>query len=133
MTTTQPQHELSVSSTDELRSRARRSLENCGVDLSSIASGPTVTARSPITGEALFDVPAAGPAELEAAIAAAKSAFAEWRVTPAPVRGGLVKRLGTLLTEHKADKDRATMPLVPTVPIVLPMELNVVHTAAGAR
>ncbi len=33
------QHELSVSSTDELRSRARRSLENCGVDLPSLATG----------------------------------------------------------------------------------------------
>ncbi len=103
MTTTQPQQELSVSSTDELRSRARRSLENCGVDVSSLRSGPSVRARSPITGEELFDVPAAGEAEVEEAIAAAKAAFAEWRTTPAPVRGALVKRLGALMTEHKAD------------------------------
>ena len=72
MTTTQPQHELSVSSTDELRSRAREALENCGVDLSSPGTGPSVSARSPITGEALFDVPAAGQAEVEAAIAEAE-------------------------------------------------------------
>src|SRR5436190_15837620 len=103
MTTTQPQHELSVSSTDELRSRARRTLENCGVDLSSLGTGPFVTARSPITGEALFDVPAAGQAEVEAAIAATKRAFREWRGVPAPIRGALVKRLGALLSEHKAD------------------------------
>jgi aldehyde dehydrogenase (NAD+) len=62
-----------------------------------------VSARSPITGEPLFDVPAAGQPEVEAAIAAAKDAFRAWRATPAPVRGGLVKRLGALLTEHKAD------------------------------
>jgi aldehyde dehydrogenase (NAD+) len=62
-----------------------------------------VTARSPITGEALFDVPAAGSADVEAAIAEAKAAFRDWRVTPAPVRGALVKRLGELLTEHKSD------------------------------
>jgi aldehyde dehydrogenase (NAD+) len=62
-----------------------------------------VSARSPITGEALFDVPAAGQAEVEAAIAAAKAAFCTWRSTPAPIRGSLVKRLGALLTEHKAD------------------------------
>jgi aldehyde dehydrogenase (NAD+) len=62
-----------------------------------------VSARSPITGEALFDVPAAGVAQVEAAIAAAKAAFSEWRVAPAPVRGALVKRLGELMTEHKAD------------------------------
>ena len=60
-------------------------------------------ARSPITGEELFDIPAAGPAEVEAAVAAAKAAFSDWRTTPAPVRGALVKRLGALLTEHKAD------------------------------
>jgi aldehyde dehydrogenase (NAD+) len=40
---------------------------------------------------------------VEAAIAEAKAAFSEWRAVPAPVRGGLVKRLGVLLTEHKAD------------------------------
>jgi aldehyde dehydrogenase (NAD+) len=101
MTTTQ--YELHVSSTDELRSRAQRSLENCGVDVSSLAAGPSVRARSPITGEALFDVPAAGEAEVEAAVAAAKAAFNQWRTTPAPVRGALVKRLGALLTEHRAD------------------------------
>jgi len=103
MTTTQPQHELSVSSTDELRSRARRTLENCGVDLSSLGTGPFVRACSPITGEALFEVPAAGRPEVEAAIAATKQAFREWRGVPAPVRGALVKRLGALLSEHKAD------------------------------
>jgi aldehyde dehydrogenase (NAD+) len=103
MTTTQPQHEVAVPSTDELRSRARQALENCGVDLSSAGAGSTVSARSPITGEALFDVPAAGPEEVQAAIDAAKAAFTDWRTTPAPVRGALVKRLGALLTEHKAD------------------------------
>jgi aldehyde dehydrogenase (NAD+) len=103
MTTTQPQQALSISSTDELRSRARRSLENCGVERLTVGAGPSVSARSPITGEALFDVPAAGRAEVEEAIAAAKAAFREWRVTPAPVRGAVVKRLGALMTEHKED------------------------------
>src|SRR5213076_2477344 len=103
MTTTQPQAELSISSTDELRSRARGALENCGVDLSSLGAGPSVSARSPITGESLFDVPAAGRAEVEAAIAETERAFREWRGVPAPLRGALVKRLGALLSEHKAD------------------------------
>ena len=85
MTTIQSQHELSVSSTDELRSRARGALENCGVDLSSLGTGLSMSARSPITGEALFDVPAAGKAEVEAAISKAEDAFREWRVVPAPV------------------------------------------------
>ena len=103
MTTTQPQQALSISSTDELRARARRSLENCGVVVSSPAGGASLGARSPITGEALFDIPADGQAEVAQAIAAAKTAFGEWRLVPAPVRGGVVKRLGALMTEHKAD------------------------------
>ncbi len=103
MTTTASQQELSVSSTDALRSRARRSLENCGIEMLSPTAGASVSARSPITGDPLFDVPAAGQPEVEAAIAAAKTAFREWSVTPAPVRGALVKRLGALLTDHKAD------------------------------
>jgi aldehyde dehydrogenase (NAD+) len=93
---------LSVSTTDELRDRARGSLERCGVTLSP-GSGPRTTARSPITGEELFDVPGAGAAEVQAAIAAAKATFASWRTVPAPARGALVKRFGALLTEHKAD------------------------------
>lgn len=101
MTTTESQ-ELTVSSTEELRSRARQSLENCGVNLSQ-GTGQTVAARSPITGEALFDVPAAGSSDVEEAIAAAKATFREWQVMPAPARGAVVKRLGALMTEHKAD------------------------------
>src|SRR5215218_1593410 len=103
MATAQSQHELTVSSTDDLRSRAQTALESCGVDLSSPGTGPSVSARSPITGESLFDVPAAGETEVKAAIADTNAAFREWRSVPAPVRGALVKRLGELLGEHKED------------------------------
>jgi aldehyde dehydrogenase (NAD+) len=102
--TTHQQQALSVSSTDELRARARRSLERCGVSLSrSLKSGPRTTARSPITGEALFEVPAADAARVHAAIGAAKTAFTSWRTVPAPVRGALVKRFGALVQEHRAE------------------------------
>jgi aldehyde dehydrogenase (NAD+) len=89
-------------STDELRERARRSLERCGVSLSPGAE-LRISARSPITGEDLFGIPAADADAAQAAIAAAKSAFATWRSVPAPVRGALVKRFGALVQEHKAD------------------------------
>jgi aldehyde dehydrogenase (NAD+) len=95
------QEPLTVSSTEDLRDKARRSLERCGVRLPDGAG--SLPARSPITGEDLFEVPAAGAAEIEAAIVAAKSAFAEWRTVPAPVRGAMVKHLGALMAEHKAD------------------------------
>jgi aldehyde dehydrogenase (NAD+) len=90
---------FTVTDTQELRDRARAALQACGAALAS--SDVTVTARTPITGDDLFEVPGAGRAEVEAAIAAAKDAFATWRTVPAPVRGAVVKRLGVLLAEHK--------------------------------
>jgi aldehyde dehydrogenase (NAD+) len=92
---------LALTPTEDLRERARRSLEGCGVTVPSSPS-PSVNARTPITGEELFAFPA-GRAEVEAAVAAAKEAFARWRTAPAPVRGAVVKRLSALLTEHKDD------------------------------
>ncbi len=91
-----------ISTTTELRERARTCLERCGVD-PSLPPGPRVWARSPITGEDLFEVPGAGRDEVAAAIAAAHEAFVTWRTVPAPVRGALVKRFGALLAEHKPD------------------------------
>jgi aldehyde dehydrogenase (NAD+) len=95
-----PMPPLTVTSTDELRERARAALAACGADVPSSPS-PAVAARSPITGEDVFDVPGAGRSQVEAAIAAAREAFTEWRAVPAPVRGGVVKRFGALLAEHK--------------------------------
>ena len=91
-----------MSSTDALREHARASLQRCGVTLAD-GDGPRLWARSPITGEDLFEVPAAGRSEVQQAIAAASRAFAQWRTVPAPVRGALVKHFGTLLGDHKAD------------------------------
>ncbi|MEV6123288.1 aldehyde dehydrogenase family protein [Streptomyces sp. NPDC052077] len=98
-------HHIEIPTTDELRTLARTSLERCGVDLAALgATSPArITTRSPITGEDLFDVPAATADEVERAIEDAHAAFLTWRTVPAPVRGQLVKRLGELLTEHKAD------------------------------
>ncbi|MCF6385520.1 aldehyde dehydrogenase family protein [Mycobacterium sp. MBM] len=65
--------------------------------------GPGLAAGTPVTGDVLFSVPEHSPVETDGAIAAAASAFLQWRTTPAPVRGALVARLGELLTAHKAD------------------------------
>ncbi len=92
---------ITVTSTGELRARAHAALDACGAVVPAAAS-PAVAARTPITGEDLFNVPAAGRAEVEAAVARAKAAFASWRTVPAPARGAVVKRLGALLADHKA-------------------------------
>ncbi|MGZ4167623.1 MAG: L-piperidine-6-carboxylate dehydrogenase [Solirubrobacteraceae bacterium] len=97
--------QLAVTPTDALRERARESLKRCGVP-STASDGPAVMARTPITGEELFPVPSADPEQVTAAIARARAAFAQWRTVPGPVRGAVIKRLGTLLTEHRADLAR---------------------------
>jgi aldehyde dehydrogenase (NAD+) len=97
---------IQLPTTDDLRTLARTSLGRCGVDTANLGqttAAPTITTRTPITGGDLFAFPAAGSADVEHAIAAAHEAFLEWRSVPAPVRGRLIKRLGELLTKHKAD------------------------------
>jgi len=51
--------------------------------------------------EIVGNFPASGRADLDRAIASARSAFAEWRLVPAPKRGEIIKRAGDLLTQHK--------------------------------
>lgn len=51
--------------------------------------------------------PRSGEEDVNRAAAAAKAAFADWRLTPAPERGGILKRVGDLLVERKDDIARA--------------------------
>jgi aldehyde dehydrogenase (NAD+) len=90
--------------TDELRDRARTALKAVGsaIELGE-PGGHGLQASTPLTGDVLFTVAETTRSETDAAIADAAQAFAAWRVTPAPVRGALVARLGELLVEHKAD------------------------------
>jgi aldehyde dehydrogenase (NAD+) len=93
---------------EELRDRVRAALHAVGVPTGSdgalgATGAPGVPASTPITGDVLFSVVENTAAQTEQAIADAEQAFTAWRVTPAPVRGALVARLGELLVEHKAD------------------------------
>ncbi|WP_409236311.1 aldehyde dehydrogenase family protein [Streptomyces sp. PA5.6] len=91
---------IALPATDELRARARTALDRVGV---TVPEGNGLRARTPITGEDLFGLAATGPAGTEEALAAARAAFLDWRTTPAPRRGDLVRRLGDLLRDHKDD------------------------------
>ena len=102
MTTTQPITTLPTAA--DLRDRARTALRAMGasVDLGE-PGGDGLQAGTPITGDVLFTVAETSVLDAEAAISQAAEAFSVWRVTPAPVRGALVARLGELFTEHKSD------------------------------
>ncbi len=65
------------------------------------ASGETFESLSPATGEVLGSFPKSGPADVDRAVAAAKAAFEEWRLVPAPRRAEVLYRFANLLTAEK--------------------------------
>jgi alpha-ketoglutaric semialdehyde dehydrogenase len=64
-------------------------------------SGETFDSVAPATGETLASFPRSGAADVERAVAAAKAAFEEWRLVPAPQRGAILFRLAELLRDRK--------------------------------
>jgi aldehyde dehydrogenase (NAD+) len=84
-------------STQALSERVIDILETVGAPA---PTGGDVIARTPITGGTLGAAAKIG--DVDRAVVVATDAFATWRTTPAPVRGNLVRRLGELLREHKA-------------------------------
>ncbi|MDQ6681001.1 MAG: aldehyde dehydrogenase family protein, partial [Pseudomonadota bacterium] len=58
---------------------------------------------NPATQQVLAEVARGGPAEIEAAVAAAKAAFPAWAARPAPERARLMNRLADLITQHVPD------------------------------
>lgn len=87
---------------EELRTRVRDALTAVGARVAlGEPNAHGLPASTPITGDVLFTVPASSLSDVDVAITQAAEAFSAWRVTPAPVRGALVARLGQLLVEHK--------------------------------
>jgi aldehyde dehydrogenase (NAD+) len=66
-------------------------------------SGPIIEKFSPIDGKLLGRVRTATDAEYEKTIVRAQEAFEKWRVTPGPVRGETVRRLGNALRDLKSE------------------------------
>ncbi|MET4426793.1 aldehyde dehydrogenase family protein [Mycolicibacterium sp. 624] len=85
-----------------LAEQAAAVLARLGVDLISPSVGDVIS-RSPINGETLAHLPSTSSEDVDAVVTAAADAFMQWRSVPAPRRGDLVRRLGELLTAHKAD------------------------------
>lgn len=91
----------SLPTAEEVEAVALGALERCGVG-PALLGGDHKT-LSPITGTELPGVHWVGPDDVERAVQGASEAFQNWRITPAPVRGALVRRFSELLAEHKED------------------------------
>src|ERR687898_1207026 len=73
-----------------------------GGEWTDAASGETFESKVPATGETLGTFPRSGAEDVDRAVAAAKAAFEEWRLVPAPERGNVLFRFARLLEEEKA-------------------------------
>ncbi len=72
------------------------------------ASGETFEDRNPARRSDLIGrFPKSSAEDVNAAVAAARAAYDGWRLTPAPQRGDILRRLGDILTERKAELARA--------------------------
>src|ERR671929_1707781 len=67
------------------------------------AGGETFETTSPATGETLGVFPRSGPEDVDRAVEAAKAAYEEWRLVPAPRRGEILFRFAQLLADQKDD------------------------------
>jgi alpha-ketoglutaric semialdehyde dehydrogenase len=67
------------------------------------AGGETFESVSPANGDTLGVFPKSGAEDVDRAVAAAKTAFEDWRLVPAPKRGEILFRFARLLEEAKED------------------------------
>jgi aldehyde dehydrogenase (NAD+) len=66
-------------------------------------SGETFESVSPADGKTVGVFPKSGREDVERAVAAAKAAYEEWRLVPAPKRGEILFRFAQLLIDQKED------------------------------
>jgi alpha-ketoglutaric semialdehyde dehydrogenase len=69
-------------------------------------SGDTFNSYNPATEELVAHAPISTAEDVNAAVQAARDAYRNWRLTPAPRRGELLFRVAQLLTERKEELSR---------------------------
>jgi aldehyde dehydrogenase (NAD+) len=79
--------------------------ENAGTSTGSVwltSTAPAFPSFSPVDGKTIASVTATDAAGYESVVNAARAAFAEWRLWPAPRRGEVVRQIGEALRRNKA-------------------------------
>jgi alpha-ketoglutaric semialdehyde dehydrogenase len=83
---------------------ASRTFQNLiGGEWVDAAGGETFDSLSPATGEHVGTFPRSSAEDVDHAVAAAKEAFASWRLVPAPRRGEILFRFAGLVQESKQE------------------------------
>ena len=79
---------------------AERSRNYIGGEWVDGSGGETFVSLVPATGETIGEFPRSTAADVERAVAAAKEAWEDWRLVPAPKRAEVLYRFAGLITEH---------------------------------
>jgi len=66
----------------------------------------TISSQTPIDGSHIADTTVTTREEYDQVVESAQEAFQEWRMTPAPKRGEIVRQIGLELRKHKEDLGR---------------------------
>ena len=69
-------------------------------------SEETISSHTPIDGSQIADTTVTSREDYDKVVAKAQEAFKEWRMTPAPKRGEIVRQIGLELRKHKEDLGR---------------------------
>jgi len=69
-------------------------------------SGETFETHNPATGALIANAARSGAADIDAAVQAAKQAYKEWRLVPAPRRGEILFQAALIMQERKEDLSR---------------------------
>lgn len=67
------------------------------------ATGETIDARNPATGDIIARFPRCGPADVAKAVKAAHDAFPAWRATPATERAGMLQALADAMLSRREE------------------------------
>ncbi|WP_293780183.1 aldehyde dehydrogenase family protein [uncultured Aeromicrobium sp.] len=86
----------------DIARQTREILDRLGAADPFVAHGD-LECRTPIDGSVLGRMASHSTTDVATAVSRAQEAFGKWRTVPAPVRGALVRELGELLRQHKAD------------------------------
>ncbi len=65
------------------------------------SGGETLISHSPVDGKEIATIQSADKAAYEMVVSSAETAFAEWRMWPAPKRGEVVRQIGEALRKYK--------------------------------
>jgi aldehyde dehydrogenase (NAD+) len=85
------------------------STENAGTSTGSAwvsSTAPAFSSFSPVDGKRIASVTATDKAGYEAVVDAARRAFTQWRLWPAPRRGEIVRQIGEALRKNKTELGR---------------------------